>query len=468
MCFFNQTVFKTIIRLLICLVWLFDPVPADCLQTREVGVVNVDRLNMRTEPGAGCPVLKVLGKDDQVRILKHLKGWFQVIHDGDVGYVSDSPQYLKLYTIHTVSRGERTDLDVAKTKIREIEQKIRAHESEIVSYTRQEKKIIRMLLETDSALSEARRQAKDLQAELAVTNAEISRIQASAEQMRNAMDKRKTYAVNRMVSLYKLNMLGGMNLFASATSLNDLLRRKAALERILAYDYEVIEEMVGQTQRLTALLEQLNAKKAEKVALDEKYQAAVARLSAEKAKREKILADIKTKKSNRLATIKYLKRAAAELDHTLATLGKGPDTAHKTTDAFFEFKGLLKMPVRGNITSAYGAYTDSYSKTTDFRNGIEIQAERGTPIRSVFGGNTIYADWLKGYGNVIILAHGDQYHTVYAHAEDLFKAKGETVETGEVIATVGDSGAMGGPSLYFEIRHQGSPVNPADWLDDSM
>ena len=101
----------------------------------------------------------------------------------------------------------------------------------------------------------------------------------------------------------------------------------------------------------------------------------------------------------------------------------------------------------------------------NIRNGIEIKTRQGTPIRAVFSGETIFSSWLKGYGNVIIIAHGEHFHTVYAHVEEVYSAKGKPVEAGEVIATVGDSGSMVGPSLYFEIRHKGSPVDPLQWVN---
>jgi murein hydrolase activator len=76
----------------------------------------------------------------------------------------------------------------------------------------------------------------------------------------------------------------------------------------------------------------------------------------------------------------------------------------------------------------------------------------------------LYAGWFKGYGKMIIIDHGQHYYTVYAHAEELFKDKGDSVESGEVIATVGDSGSISGPELYFEVRHYGKPVDPLEWI----
>ena len=134
---------------------------------------------------------------------------------------------------------------------------------------------------------------------------------------------------------------------------------------------------------------------------------------------------------------------------------------------FSAHRGLLKMPVSGNVVSKFGKYIEPNSGAVNFRNGVEIKTQQGTPIRAVFSGQTIFSSWLKGYGNVIIIAHGEHFHTVYAHVEEVFSAKGKQVEAGEVIATVGDSGSMIGPSLYFEIRHRGSPVDPLVWVNKS-
>ena len=82
----------------------------------------------------------------------------------------------------------------------------------------------------------------------------------------------------------------------------------------------------------------------------------------------------------------------------------------------------------------------------------------------MFRGEVLYADWLKGYGNLIIINHGDNYYTLYAHMEEFFKKKGDVVEDHEVIATAGDTGSIRGPSLHFEVRHHGKPVDPLKWL----
>lgn len=465
--FFNQKIFKTVIRagiLFSCLIWATT---GQGFETREIGVVATDRLNMRRGAGTGYPVIKVLEKDVQVRVLAHEGDWLQIIHESDVGYIANRGQYIKLYTIHSVSDGRQTDLDIARTRAKEIEQKVRQQTEEVARYDRKEKQIIDALHKTDLALSNIRQQITVMESGLAAVAGRISDMQKQVDQAQQTIDRRSGYAVNRLISIYKLHKLGELNLLASATSLYDLMQRRSAIEKILKYDYQVISRMAAEKNHLSALVHALNVEKNKKENLNQAHRAAAAELEKEKKQRQDLLAQIKQKKTNRLATIKYLKNASIQLDKTIHALNaeSGPD--QQKNNNFYAYQGLLKIPVDGKVISKFGKYIEPRSGISNFRNGIEIESRPGAPIRAVFSGQTIYSSWLKGYGNVIIIAHGKEYHTVYAHAEELFRAKGEKVETGEVIATVGDTGSMTGPSLYFEIRHQGNPVDPLEWINKS-
>ncbi len=122
------------------------------------------------------------------------------------------------------------------------------------------------------------------------------------------------------------------------------------------------------------------------------------------------------------------------------------------------------MPVKGKITAKFGEFINPEFKVRNFRGGIDIQAALGEPIHAVHAGEVIFADWFKGYGNMIIIDHGDSYYTLYAHADELRKSKGHRVKAAEVIGTVGETGTPKGPGLHFQIRHHGKPMNPIGWL----
>jgi murein hydrolase activator len=166
--------------------------------------------------------------------------------------------------------------------------------------------------------------------------------------------------------------------------------------------------------------------------------------------------------------IEAYRQAAVILDNTIAALRTKIDEAGATKftsgKSFHTFKGLLNVPVNGTITTQFGSYKDKRLNLERFNSGILVRADRGEPIYAVKDGLILYAGWFKGYGKMIIIDHGQHYYTVYAHAEELFKDKGDSVESGEVIATVGDSGSISGPELYFEVRHYGKPVDPLEWI----
>jgi len=135
---------------------------------------------------------------------------------------------------------------------------------------------------------------------------------------------------------------------------------------------------------------------------------------------------------------------------------------------FGALMGRLPVPVK-NGSIQYPARQNDGRKNRDgiaamYKNGVRIKASAGTPIMAVYGGKVVYAGWFRGYGNMMILNHGNSYFTILAHAEDLFKKKGEKVNGGDVVATVGESGSLAGPGLYFEIRHHSSPLDPLKWL----
>jgi septal ring factor EnvC (AmiA/AmiB activator) len=441
------------------------PDTAQCLEAYDIGIINVNRLNLRVAPRTDAAVIKALDKGVQVRVLEKQNGWLQVFHEGDIGYIADQKDYVELYTIHTVADSRVSDLEKAKSKVKDFMRRIERQKIEIDTFNKHEKEIVLELQEADVALNNARRQSAAISAELAKIKGEIAKAQSQADEIQKAIDRGKGYAVKRLVALYKLNSLGEMNLFASASSVYELQKNKAAVERILRYDHKLIGDLVDKKQQLSDLLVILNEKKASQALLEDRHKDAISRLAQEKRKRETLLAALKTRKENSLTTLKYLKDAAATLDQTISDLSKeSAGYENKSSRSFAALQGLLKMPVRGKIVSTYGTYVEPQSGATNFRKGIEIQAERGAPISAVYGGQIVYADWLKGYGNVVIITHGDNYYTVYAHAEDLFRKKGDNVEADDVIATVGDTGSMGGPTLYFEIRHHGNTEDPLKWI----
>jgi septal ring factor EnvC (AmiA/AmiB activator) len=120
--------------------------------------------------------------------------------------------------------------------------------------------------------------------------------------------------------------------------------------------------------------------------------------------------------------------------------------------------------VEGKVVSYFGRQKHPTFDTFVTKKGIEISAQEGSPIRAVSSGNVVYADWLKGYGLVVIVDHTNGFYSLYAHASKLLVAEGHSVKNGQVIGETGETGVTQEDTLYFELRKGTTPIDPLKWL----
>jgi len=348
-------------------------------------------------------------------------------------------------------------------------EEIDVHKKKIVSITEKETKIISELENLNFSLNDARQTVFLIQKDILQIDQLINKNNDRSRGLSKEIMKNEKYASQRIVALYKLNQLGKFNLLASTDSLYDFFHRKIALEKILRQDEMVLEMLLKNQNELSLVRQNLDAQKKKKNALEKRLNAQIQEMIQKRQKRAQLLNKIRNKKALTLAAIESLKQSAEALDTTFSDFKKENPGKHPYADSsphsFTDLKGLLIMPVNGKIVELFGPYTNTEFNLVNFRSGINIRAERGEPILAVYKGRTLYASWFKGYGNMIIIDHGDHYYTLYAHAEELFKTKGDPVEAGEVIATVGDTGSMAKPGLHFEVRYHGKPIDPAPWIN---
>jgi murein hydrolase activator len=128
--------------------------------------------------------------------------------------------------------------------------------------------------------------------------------------------------------------------------------------------------------------------------------------------------------------------------------------------AFVQLRGQLRLPARGALVGRYGAPRGTSGATW---KGVFIQTEAGAEVHAVAAGKVVFADDLRGFGNLVIVDHGDQYLSIYGNNQSLSKRSGDAVRAGDVIARAGNSGADDQTGLYFELRHRGQPFDPMSW-----
>lgn len=470
-----KTILKNRLILAVCFLFLLGNSGYCGSSSPETGTVVSGKLHMRKGPDRKQPHVKVLAKGEKVDVIKQLDGWLKVSHGGHVGYIRNKSMYVKISHSHakpapvkkTVSKPSR-DIDRLQEKAKIINNKIEQSKAVIVNITQKEYLVINSLNEQDITINNIRKNISVLGNELSAINSQIENINNESKAATYEIEGSERYVSKRLVALYKLNRLGRMHLFASVDSMHELFQRKKYLEQILDYDKKEIDKLFENRNRLDQLQGNLNARQAKKRSGEQNLEKQIQSIAVERQKRARLLEEIRGKKSLEIAAVRSLEEAARTLDNVIKSLntetGKTNRPDNVSSKGLEPLKGLLNPPVRGKIVSHFGAYTDPKYNIVNFRSGIDIEAERGEPIRSVEAGKIIYSGWFKGYGNMIIIDHGESYYTVYAHLEENFKSKGDAVETEEVIATAGDAGSLSGPGLYFEVRHHGKPVDPAEWF----
>jgi septal ring factor EnvC (AmiA/AmiB activator) len=363
-----------------------------------------------------------------------------------------------------------------------IKKKIEEEKKKIEETKRVEKTVLGELADIDKQLGDKEKELKILVYEIDNTNSEIKVLEGKIEELEVMIEDMRQLIEERLVALYKLGGAGYAPVLFSAENYSDVKRRVKYLSVIVESDRELFLSYRTNVSALSNNLDELKRKKSELSLLKEGVSRKKLQIEKDKVNRNKYLEDVKGKRSSYEAAIRELEEAKQRLTALIEKLIKEREekerkekerlereksTGHTSPSvggAFLALKGKLPYPTEGSVITKYGRGEDPKYKNPIFNKGIEIKAPEGTKFFSVSSGEVIYVDYFQGYGNMIIIDHGDSYYTIYAHAKEIFKEVGDKVVAKEVIGTVGDSASLKGPCLYFEIRHHGSTTDPETWL----
>lgn len=249
-------------------------------------------------------------------------------------------------------------------------------------------------------------------------------------------------------------------------------RDPAELGRMLAWYGYVARERAGRVEHLrerlaelAAVGRQLEAEGARLQAAEARQAEAVAELDQAREARARAVAELDADLVRRGQEADRLRQEAAALEELIAALRVAvADMPIAEATPFAAQRGRLAWPVRGVLARDFGARRGGGPRS----NGVLIAADRGTDVKAVWHGRVAYADWLPGLGLLLVIEHGDDYMSLYAHNEVLLSAVGDWVSAGQVIGRVGDSGGRDKAGLYFEIRSGTQPENPTPWFSGRL
>ncbi len=368
-------------------------------------------------------------------------------------------------------------------ELRGVKSQINAKKQQISKTKKVEKAVSGKLQAITKTLTQKERELKVLDADLKKVEATIAQTRKSIDIVSVEAKQKQLQIEQRLTILYKAGNLGPVRMFFSAESFPQMAENNRFMERILARDKVAFSEYLSKLNELKELKAKLEREATVKEKLIKSIAEKKKEIELERQKTAKQLNTVKLDRQGQEASLKELEANASRLQSMLNRLNAQsrkrpskpsagekeakrtyPDRPTSPDRGFASQQGRLAMPVRGRILLPYGKHKHPEFNSYTFNKGIVISAASGTDVRAIYDGTVLYAGYFKGYGNMIIIDHGAGYFSLYAYNARISKRVGASITKGDIVAAVGDVDSTVGPALYFEIRHQGQPVNPSGWV----
>jgi septal ring factor EnvC (AmiA/AmiB activator) len=355
------------------------------------------------------------------------------------------------------------DLDANRRELAGLQKQIEETLQSLKSKRAQAGSLADDLERLESSLEQVRELTRRSDRELAELDRQLDRHQAELERLRRQQAETERQLQKRLVALYKVGQVGMARalLSTSGTPL-ELAEKYAFLSRIVRHDRQLMadyREQAAATEQVLGDLQQLRGRQADVVARRREEQAA---LNAAGQAKKQLLAGLRSDEEKLAADLAELRAKAARLSDLVKRLETAQTQSYTAKGVDFQAqKGRLPWPVSGRVRIGFGSTRHPESGTLIESNGLEIAVPPQTPVKAVWAGRILFASPLKGFGNLMVIDHGDKYYSLYAHAARFTQKVGALVGPGDVVAF---SGFEGRDAVYFELRHRGQPVDPTTWL----
>ncbi|HSS65064.1 MAG TPA: peptidoglycan DD-metalloendopeptidase family protein [Gammaproteobacteria bacterium] len=352
----------------------------------------------------------------------------------------------------------------AEARLNEVRKRIKAMSERLTADRRDRDALASALHQAERRISDLFRELGEIEARLATRRAHLKSLEQNRDERRASVEWQRQELKRHLRAAYMLGRQDRLKLLLNQqdpaavsrafTYYGYFNRARARRIRALRQEIAALAQVEIGIREETSELERLKQRNAE----------ARTSLEAEHARRRKTIAMLNArieKTGSQMARLEEDARRLSELikklEEELADLSI-PLDIHQAP--FSELKGKLPWPIPGRIRHRFGTPREG----GDLRwQGVVISGKRGEPVQAISYGRVAFADWLRGFGFLVILDHGAGYMSLYGYAQTLSREVGDWVQAGEIIAAVGDSGGQTDTALYFEIRHNGTPSNPAGW-----
>jgi murein hydrolase activator len=326
---------------------------------------------------------------------------------------------------------------------------------------------------SEHGVSEANRTLRNISAQQRAAQADLVRIGEQSRSLEAGITAQQRQLGQLLAMRYVSGQQDYLRLLLAGRDPNQTARDVHYYSYISRAQADFIRTLRKNLAGLAELAREGRSKSAELAELEARQRETRKELLAQQAERRKVLAQLSTQIRLQRREIKSLQRDEARLTRLVEELAKVitprgtgrrneklPETGRDAA-AFASLKGKLRLPTRGELINQFG--TPRSDSGVSWK-GLFIRSTSDQEVRAVATGRVVFAEWMRGFGNLMIIDHGQSYLTIYGNNEALLKQVGDAVTTGDAVATVGNSGGNADSGLYFEIRHQGKAFDPMRWV----
>jgi septal ring factor EnvC (AmiA/AmiB activator) len=375
----------------------------------------------------------------------------------------------------------------AREELRELKSRIEAIQKRIAAAEESKSEAADALQASERAISDANRAVSELDERSRNANTRVAELKREIGRAHAEVDKQRSALARLLYQQYVAGRPEALAVLLNGRDPNAAARELQYLSWIGRARSELIAKLTANVSRLEQLAAEAGSKAVELAAITAEHARQRQKLEQEKRARAQVLVRISRAIEQQRREIGTLRRDEARLARLIEQLGKlvarapRPRTAPEPRVspgprlhndrlpepvpgpevAFAQLRGRLSLPVRGELANRFGSPRQDGGLVW---RGLFIAARAGEEVRAIAAGRVVYADWLRGFGNLLIIDHGDSYMSLYGYNETLYKQVGDAARAGERIAAVGNSGGHGDSGLYFEMRHEGRPFDPMTWV----
>ena len=361
------------------------------------------------------------------------------------------------FVVFAVSPVLADELEDKQQELSNIQQQAEEAQRKAEQARKKEQSISEQLRRVQSELDAAQDAFDAVNDQLAHTEEQIkANTELSARLVKKLEAQTKTLH-RRIRDIYKNGQVNYLDVLFGAKDFNDFVSRMDILKKILAYDNALIQGTKADRETLAKAKAQLETDRAQIVALRKQAAEKRAQIAVRRQERQGVLNAATYERETAERAYRELIETSKQIETMIRRIQSGEKNIGGST-------GSMVWPAEGEITSPFGWRVHPIFGTQRLHTGIDIGADYGDAVRAADGGVVIHSDWMGGYGNAVIIDHGNGISTLYAHNSQLVVSEGQTVAKGQTISRAGSTGYSTGPHLHFEVRQNGSPVNPLNYL----